>query len=231
MFESVSLSRGTLQEILGYAARTVWPSGFNIYQRGTPAEGVFVLIRGCVLLRSRVKTGRGYIPSIVPVGGTFGGEGLAAANPPPARYVTEAWADGETETCHFNGQQFRAFAREQPGLALTLSAQMMAEHAALLERLCELATLSVEQRLGTALARMAQQRTFVDGEGRLALDAARYRVLCEMVGATRESVSLVLNRLVARGAATRKEGQVLVDVDALAAPGDTSSMRRLAVNC
>jgi hypothetical protein len=80
----------------------------------------------------------------------------------------------------------------------------MAQHSALLEKLRELATLSVEQRLVTTLLRMAQDESFVGDDGRIVLDAPQYRLLCEMVGATRESVSLVLTRLIGDGLAERK---------------------------
>jgi CRP/FNR family transcriptional regulator, cyclic AMP receptor protein len=222
MFETVRLSGEAMRGIVHYAARAVWPAGFTVYDRGAPADGVFVVTRGRIVLRSRVKSGRGYIPTIVTTGGTFGGEGLAAANPPPARYVTEARADQETETFHLSAAQFRALAREQPTSALALTGQVMAEHATLLEKLRELATLSVEQRLVASLLRMARQRTFTDDEGRLALDAPHYRVLCELVGATRESVSLVLNRLIASGAAERRDGRLLVDASAVKALRDSS---------
>src|SRR5579883_1408427 len=217
MYETVHLSRDAIEMIATYAARAVWPSGFSIYQRGAPADGVFIVVRGRIVLRSRVKSGRGYIPTIVTPGGTFGAEGLAAAVPPPPRYVTEARADEETETLHLDTGRFRALVRERPAAALSLAAQMMAAHATLLEKLRELATLSVEQRLVTSLARMARQRTFVDGDGRLILDAAHYRVLCELVGATRESVSLVLNRLIASGAAERHDCRVSANTAAVRA--------------
>lgn len=210
MYESACLSRDALDAIAKYAARATWPAGFSVYQRGAPADGVFVVVRGRIVLRSRVKASRGYIPTIVVPGGTFGSEGLATATPPPPRYVTETRSDAESETLHLSAVQFRAFVREQPTHALALTAQIMAEHAALLEKLRELATLSVEQRLAVALARMARQRTFVNAAGQVVLDPTHYRALCELVGATRESVSLVLNRLITSGAAERADGRVLV---------------------
>jgi CRP-like cAMP-binding protein len=217
MYETVSLSRESLEAIAKYAARAVWPVGFSVYQRGAAADGMFIVVRGRIVLRSRVKSGRGYIPTIVVPGGTFGSEGLAAARPYPPRYVTEARSDSDTETLYLSTAHHRALVREQPGLALALTAQVMAEHAALLEKLRELATLSVEQRLVASLARMARQHTFVDKEGRVALDTVHYRLLCEVVGATRESVSLVLNRLIASGVAERVDGCVLVHPRAIAA--------------
>ena len=41
--------------LAGYAARATWPSGFLIYERGAPADGVFVVLSGRVVLRSRVR--------------------------------------------------------------------------------------------------------------------------------------------------------------------------------
>ena len=96
MYEAARVSRDTLDAIAKYAARATWPAGFSVYQRGTAADGVFVVLRGRVVLRSRVKAGRGFIPTIVTPGGTFGSEGLAAAAPPPPRYVTESRADTES---------------------------------------------------------------------------------------------------------------------------------------
>jgi len=220
MYETACLSRDTLDAITKYAARATWPTGFSVYQRGSPADGIFMIVAGRIVLRSRVKAGRGYIPTIVVPGATFGGEGLAAASPPPPRYVTEARSDAETETLHLSTVQYRAFVREQPSFALALTSQIMAEHATLLEKLRELATLSVEQRLVVTLARMARQRTFVDASGQVVLDAMHYRVLCELVGATRESVSLVLNRFIANGAAERVDGCVFVRPAAILAAAD-----------
>lgn len=197
---SARLSRAELDSISAYAAKATWPAGFTVYQRGAAADGIFVVLRGRIVLRSRVKAGRGFVPAIATAGETFGTEGLSST----ARYATDARADEETETLHLSGARYRAFVREQPQHALQLLGQVMAQHSALLEKLRELATLSVEQRLVTTLLRMAQDESFVGDDGRIVLDAPQYRLLCEMVGATRESVSLVLTRLIGDGLAERK---------------------------
>ena len=74
----------------------------------------------------------------------------------------------------------------------------------------ELTTLSVEQRLVATLVRMAANNTFTRDDGKIVLCTARYRLLCELVGATRESVSLVLARLAGEGFVERK-GTNLID--------------------
>jgi CRP/FNR family transcriptional regulator, cyclic AMP receptor protein len=200
------LSQAEREALGAYAARAAWPAGFAIYQRGTPADGVFVVMRGRIVLRSRVRAGRGFVPWIATPGETFGSEGLF----PTARYATDARADEESETLFLSSARFRAFVREQPQHALGLMGQLMAERAALLEKLRELTTLSVEQRLIAALIRMAQDGTFSREDGRIVLCTARYRLLCELVGATRESVSLVLGRLTGEGLVERKGSTLIV---------------------
>jgi CRP/FNR family transcriptional regulator, cyclic AMP receptor protein len=192
--------------VAAYAATATWPAGFVVYQRGAPADGMFIVLRGRIVLRSRVKAGRAFVPAFAREGETFGWEGLGAN----AKYATDARADEESDTLHLSSARFREFVREQPQHALTLIGQMVDERTALLEKLRELATLSVEQRLLSSLVRLAQARMFTTEDGRIALGTAQYKLLCELVGATRESVSLVLTRLVAEGLAERNGATIYV---------------------
>ena len=58
------LPESVLEAIAVYAAKATWPTGFTVYQRGASADGVFVVLRGRIVLRSRVKAGRGFVPAI-----------------------------------------------------------------------------------------------------------------------------------------------------------------------
>lgn len=189
-----------------YAARADWPAGFQIYERGAQADGVFVVVEGRVVLRSRVRAGRGFVPWIATPGETFGAEGLSTGG----TYATDARADLRTATLFLSSAKLRAFVREQPSHALALVGQVMAERTALIDKLRELTTLSVEQRLVTALQRMASHDSFLQKDGRIELGSAHYRLLCELVGATRESVSLVLGRLTGEGYVERVGGTIFV---------------------
>jgi CRP-like cAMP-binding protein len=200
------LSEAERIALQGYAARAAWPAGFQIYERGASADGVFVVMRGRVVLRSRVRAGRGFVPWVATPGETFGAEGLSAYG----QYATDARADEETETLYLSAANLRAFVREQPNRALVLIGQIMAERTALLEKLRELTTLSVEQRIVAALRRLAQHEGFLSEDGRIELCSARYRLLCELVGATRESVSLVLGRLTGEGLVERSGSTMFV---------------------
>jgi CRP/FNR family cyclic AMP-dependent transcriptional regulator len=204
-----SIARLSLVEraaLQGYVARATWPGGFLIYERGIAADGVFIVERGRVVLRSRVRAGRGFVPWVATPGETFGAEGLSTGGV----YVTDARADEDTETLFLGAAKLRAFLREQPVHAMAVVSQVMAERTCLLEKLRELTTLSVEQRLVTTLRRMATHDTFVRDDGRIELGSARYRLLCELVGATRESVSLVLGRLTGEGLVERSGSTLFI---------------------
>lgn len=194
------LSAEDATTLAGYGARTTWPSNFQIYQRATTADGISVVLRGHVVLRNRARSGRSFVPAIVIPGETFGVEGLC----PDASYVTDAYASDDTETLFVSGSQFRAFVRENPGPAINIVGQLMSERTALLEKLHAMASQNVEQRLASALHRLAADRSFIGRDGRVRLELKHHRLLCEMVGATRESIALALARLVGSGAAERK---------------------------
>ena len=220
------LSPDARAALAGYGAKAAWPAGFAIYQRGTPADGLFVVLSGRVVLRSRVKAGRGFVPGLAVAGETFGAEGLA----PRATYATDARAEDASETLHVSGAALRTFLREQPLYGQALLGQVMAERTEMLEKLRELATLSVEERLIASMVRLAERAPAERavgvgaanggaGAGRapLVLGPNQYRLLCELVGATRESVSLVFNRLAAAGLVERDGANYSVpDVGALA---------------
>ncbi|HLA13966.1 MAG TPA: Crp/Fnr family transcriptional regulator [Gemmatimonadaceae bacterium] len=197
--QRVRLAPDELVAIAAYGAKATWPAGFQLYQRGAAADGVFIVLDGHVLLRNRIKVGRGFVPIIATTGQTFGSEGLSANS----NYVTDANASEETRTLFLSSEKFRAFVREHPGQALPLMSQTMSERAYLLEKLHELAALNVDQRLMSTLSHLSDDRAFTTPDGRLRLDNSHHRLLCEMVGATRESIALALSRLVSAGIAER----------------------------
>ena len=212
--EGVRRSRLTAEEIApisAYGARATWPSGFQLYQRGAAADGVFIVLDGHVVLRNRIKVGRGFVPVIATTGQTFGSEGLT----PNSHYVTDASASEETKTMFLSGAQFRALVRENPAQIIPLLSQIMSERAYLLEKLHELAALNVDQRLVSTLTHLSTDRSFTAPDGRLKLENSHHRLLCEMVGATRESIALALSRLVSAGIAERKGMTFLIDPRAL----------------
>lgn len=222
---SSRLSAQEIAPIIPYSAKATWPAGFQIYQRGAHADGVFMVLEGHVVLRNRIKTGRAFVPSIATVGQAFGSEGLSGNG----KYVTDANASDEARTLFLSSSQFRAFVRERSGEALAFVSQMMSEHAHLLERLHELAALSVDERLAATLGVLSADSSLTDSSGRLKLENGHHRLLCEMVGATRESITLALSRLVSAGIAERAGTTFLIAPALLHATGPQAGNGETAV--
>jgi CRP-like cAMP-binding protein len=208
MKEITRVAREQRDQIAAYGARTSWPSGFTIYEQGAAADGIFLVLRGQVALRNQVSAGRSFVPWVATTGETFGGEGLERS----ATYASQARAEEESETLHLSSSRFSAMLREQPTTALNLLRQIMSERTALLVKFGQHAMLTVEQRLIASLIRLAQSH----GEGDTA--PVPRRLLGELVGATRESISLVLGRLCAEGLVRREGGGLFIaDLERLVA--------------
>ncbi len=203
MKEITRVSREQRDHIAAYGARTSWPAGFAIYEQGATADGIFLVLRGQVVLRNQIGAGRSFVPWVATSGETFGGEGLEGSSV----YASQARAEEESETLHLSSARFSAMLREQPATALLLLRQIMAERTALLVKFGQHAMLTVEQRLIASLVRLAQSQEV--RAGAVAPPVPR-RLLGELVGATRESISLVLGRLCAEGLVRREGGGLYI---------------------
>src|SRR6476469_8993898 len=209
MKEITRIAREQRDQIAAYGARTSWPAGFTIYEQGGAADGIFLVLRGQVVLRNQVAAGRSFVPWVATPGETFGGEGLEGSSV----YASQARAEEESETLHLSSARFSAMLREQPATALILLRQIMAERTALLVKFGQHAMLTVAQRLIASLVRLAQSH---DARAGAAVPPVPRRLLGELVGATRESISLVLGRLCAEGLVRREGGGLFIsDLDRL----------------
>ena len=206
-----TLSPDDIIALAEYGAKTTWPVNFQIYQHGAQADGLSVVLRGHVVLRNRMRSGRGFVPAVVTVGETFGIEGLT----PEATYVTDAQSAEDTETLFLTTAKFREFVREKPSQALAVLGRLLGERAHILKRLHELASQNVEQRLVSALGSLSHDHSFLAKDGTLKLEVRHHRLLCEMVGATRESIALALGRLVGSGMARRSGTAFFIALAAL----------------
>lgn len=200
-----------LDRIISFGARAGWPEAFQIYAEGTPADGLFILLSGRVVLRNRLKAGRGFIPAVIRRGMTFGFEGLATN----AKFLSDAVASEKSETLHLTASRFRALMRECPSEGIHLIQQIAEERGQLMQKLHELAAMNVEERLVSSLRRLSDDDAMRRPDGLLHLEPSHHRLLCEMVGATRESIGLALNRLVSNGSAERRGSSFLITRAAL----------------
>lgn len=198
-YQPGQLTSDDVAALATYGAKANWPAGFALYELGTPANGLFIVVSGRIVLSNSGRNKRDFVSWVAFERETFGCEGLS----PDAVYATNAYAAVPSETLHLKFDAFRALVREQPACAIALSSQMVTERAALLKRLHDFASASVDARVVAALDRLGNDPAS-KANGTLVVSPSDYRLLCEMVGATRESISLALGRLVGAGVAERK---------------------------
>lgn len=210
-YQPGQLTRDDLAILATYGAKASWPAGFALYECAAPANGVFVVVCGRVVLSNTGRNRRDFVSWVAFERETFGCEGLSTN----ASYATNAYAAVQSETLHLNFDGFRALVREQPACAIALSSQMVAERAAILRRLHDFASASVDTRVVAALDRLSHDPSS-KANGTLVVSPSDYRLLCEMVGATRESISLALGRLVGSGVAERKGTSYVIHRNQLA---------------
>jgi hypothetical protein len=67
----------------------------------------------------------------------------------------------------------------------------------------------------STLTHLSGDHSFTAPDGRLKLENNHHRLLCEMVGATRESIALALSRLVSAGIAERRGMTFLIEPNSL----------------
>lgn len=209
--QPAQLTRDELEILAAYGAKASWPAGFTLYERDAPANGIFVVVRGRIVLSSSGRNKRDFVSCVAFEGETFGCEGLSTAG----RYATNASAAVRSDTLHLTFDSFRAMVREQPGCAIALTSQMVTERAAILERLHDFAAASVDRRVLAALDRLSQDPSS-KANGKLVVSPSDYRLICEMVGATRESISLALGRLVGSGIAEKDGTSYVIHREQLA---------------
>jgi len=210
-FQPGQLTRDDLDILAAYGARANWPAGFVLYERATAANGLFIVISGRIVLSNSGRNKRDFVSWVAFERETLGCEGLS----PHASYATNAYAAVPSETLHLNFDGFRAVVREQPACAIALCSQMVTERAAILRRLHDFAAASVDARVLAALDRLGHDPSSRTN-GALVVSPSDYRLLCEMVGATRESISLALGRLVGSGVAERRGTSYVIDRSQLA---------------
>ncbi|HUR91139.1 MAG TPA: Crp/Fnr family transcriptional regulator [Gemmatimonadaceae bacterium] len=205
------LTSDDLAILAPYGAKANWPAGFVLYECGSPANGLFIVLSGRIVLSNSGRNKRDFISWVAFERETLGCEGLS----PEASYATNAYAAVQSETLHLNFDSFRALVREQPNCAIALSSQMVTERAAILVRLHDFAAASVDARVLAALDRLSHDPSS-KANGTLVVSPSDYRLLCDMVGATRESISLALGRLVGSGVAERKGTSYVIHRNQLA---------------
>ncbi|RIK53833.1 MAG: Crp/Fnr family transcriptional regulator [Chloroflexi bacterium] len=187
--------------------RTQARGGFFFHQ-GDPATALYLLTAGHVRLTQITPEGHQVVIRFVSPGQIFGE--IAALG--EAVYPAGAEAVGDCSALAWDAPSLAALLERSPRLALNLVRHLAGRVQDLQDRLRELATERVEQRVARALLRLVRQ-TGRRVEGGVLIDFALSRQdLAQMTGATLYTVSRILSRWEEEGIVASGRTRILVRV-------------------
>ena len=185
---------------------TKYKRGETVYLPGDPSDAVYFVKRGRVKLSHRDKSGKSVTIRVCEPGEPFGE--MAAVGQDVRRL--EATVLDDVWLCWARRDKFTQFAKAHPQIALGIAKLIGLHRQELENRLEELLFLDVPTRLARTLLKI------VDKHGRKLDDGIQVRIrithreLAELIGATRETTTAVLNKLRREGIVTRKLGKLLI---------------------
>ncbi len=187
--------------------RTMARGGFFFHQ-GDPATTLYLLTEGHVRLTQITPEGHQVVVRFIAPSQIFGGIAILG----DADYPAAAEAVDSCAALAWDGPALAALLEHSPRFAFNLVRHLAGRVQELQDRLRELATERVEQRVARALLRLVRQ-TGRRVEGGVLIDFALSRQdLAQMTGTTLYTVSRILSRWEEEGIVASGRTRVLVRV-------------------
>lgn len=185
-----------LKSILDNSIRRAVEEGAFLFLQGDPADYLYVLTEGQIKLVQGNPRGQQVILRTIHPWQVFGALGIARAQ---ATYPVSAQAMQDSSALAIRTDFYRQMAERRPYLSMDLMQVMTGYVQEMQGRYRELATERVEQRIASAVLRLASQLGTRDGaEGDVELSLSRQE-LAELSGTTIYTVSRVLSDWERRG--------------------------------
>ncbi len=208
LFAGLPVSR--LEALAAASTRRRFSRGECIFAIGMPASDLYLLERGKVRLSLVSSTGRTLTIGIRSPGEHFGDLFLDTRR---REAQAEALTDGQVIAVP--REPFEVLLAAEPRLGINFARALSAKLEAALRQLDLLAFSSAAERIGRLLASLAREHGIGEGpKVEIDLDLT-HQDIAAMLGVSRESVTIVLNRLKSSGAVAYKGDHLLVDRDRL----------------
>jgi CRP-like cAMP-binding protein len=184
-----ALGRAQIREILDNATPRRFDEGKAVFHEGEAADRFFLLLDGYIRVIRTTEGGDQVIALHIPPGQLFG---IARAIG-RASYPATAEAAAESLVLHWPTTLWDRFVRDYPGFAQRTKETVGTRLGEMQNRMLEMATLHVEQRVAQALLRLVNQTGRKTADG-IEIDFPITRQdLSEMTGTTLHTVSRLLS--------------------------------------
>ncbi|KIT15741.1 cAMP receptor protein [Jannaschia aquimarina] len=183
------LERRQIRAVLDQATSRRHDEGAMIFEEGAPAERFYLLLDGHIRVVRTTPTGDQVIALHIPPGQLFGIARALGKETYPATAVTAA----ESIALSWPMRLWDGFVAEYDGFATETYATVGKRIGEMNDRIMEMATQAVEQRVANALLRLVNQSgRKVDGGIEIAFPITR-QDLSQMTGTTLHTVSRLLS--------------------------------------
>jgi CRP-like cAMP-binding protein len=200
------ISSSEISEILALSTKKTWNEGDTIFYQGAEAESFYLLLDGSIRVVRLTPGGDQIVPLHIPAGQLFG---IAPALGHQT-YPADAVAVVDCLTLCWPSRHWAEFVKHYDGFGSetwrTIGARMTELH----ERIDEVSTRAVEQRVAAVILRLVRQygRTVEDGiEITFPITRA---TISEMTGTTLHTVSRMLSAWEKKGIVASKRKHITV---------------------
>jgi CRP-like cAMP-binding protein len=174
--------------------RNIKKKGF-VYNEGDRADTLYILKEGRIKITHLAEDGRELTIDIIEPGDIFGELTLAGEE----ERETSAEALADSFICTISRKNFEAFLSMRPNLSLTITKWMGLRLRRIENRFENLIFQDVRTRLTTLLKDLAEKYGEDVAGGRKIAIKLSHQELANLIGATRETVTLELNNMKRRG--------------------------------
>ena len=189
------LSRTALEQVNQRFVEVGYQAGDLVYAVNDPADRLYVVAEGKVKLLQHAADGRDVLLDILTTGEFFGNLAIlgVAAYPDTAQVHTTACI------LSIRSEDFQKILDEHPSLALKTLAIMAERLSAANQRVFQLSSMPVDQRIATTLLALSKKLGRAQPPGLLIDTPLSREDLADMTGATPETVSRVMSQFQSAG--------------------------------
>lgn len=191
-----------------YGTRKLYQRGERLFVQGDAHDGIAIIESGLIRSFYTAPSGREITLAYWLPGNFVGGPEIFGGG----THMWSALAAKKSTVFHLPGAGLRELAREVPDLALEIIDALVFKARCYSSLAQMLGTRSLSQRLAQVLLHLVDTHGFEEGAGgAIAIAAAfTHSEIAKLIGATRQWVTISLNRMQAQGILSQKRGMLVI---------------------
>lgn len=197
--EAVGIFRGlgaiALDHVSALARIETLTAGIGVFRQGDAADRAHALLSGGIRIRQTGSDGAQALMRVIVPGEMFGTVALFTDH----RYPADAETAMESRIASWSGADFLNLLGRYPGIAINIIHIVGERLAEAQDRIREMVSFSVEQRIAQALLRLVAQTGCTATDGAEIAIPLRRKDLAELAGTTLHTASRVLAHWQAEG--------------------------------